>query len=303
MLATKPLWTYRSDKDLTQWYGHVHLLPDKAVGQWFAVDRSTGKCLWEKSYWRPNNICEITEDIILANETRSDGPWTLNFGCYALSLLTGELIWQWHGPGPWGWLVRQLDLVPEFTNELRPTFLGAKGSECFVTPNRVLDVHTGKMLRRERDPSKLRKNDEPDTQALKLYAQMSVMLTHELELSYALTVVEAPGQSNEAQMELVLRDAAKREKWRWGPHLLGLKCLVNFYGWRLQDETILILGSEDSELTRDTRYPKKTMSFRIPAATILSSSMRLLAPSSSIFRSMMKSLPKGESKTSTQTEF
>jgi hypothetical protein len=264
MLATKPLWTYRSEKGLTQWYGHVHLLQDKAAGQWFAVDRSTGNCLWEKSFRRPNNIWEITGNIILANETRSDGPWTLNFGCYALSLVTGELIWQWHGPGPWGWLVRHLDLVPEFTNEFRPTFLGTKGSECLVTPNRVLDVQTGKLLRREPDPSKLKKEYKPRTKAEKLYAKQPVMLTQELELSYESTVVETPGQINEVRMELILRDADKSEKWRWGPHLLGLKCLGSFYGWRLLDDTILFLGSEDRQEVPDTLHPDKNYVVRNP---------------------------------------
>jgi hypothetical protein len=76
LLDPEPLWSFAASKQLHLWYGHVHLLPEYAVGQSFVVNRNTGKCLWERQFQRANNIFEIVDGVILADEMRSDGPWT-----------------------------------------------------------------------------------------------------------------------------------------------------------------------------------------------------------------------------------
>lgn len=76
MLDEIPSWTFSSSKPLTQWYGHVHLLRDHAVGQWFCVHRESGQLMWQHAMLRANDICNIDSGVIVASEMRSDGPWT-----------------------------------------------------------------------------------------------------------------------------------------------------------------------------------------------------------------------------------
>ncbi len=59
---------------------------------------------------------------------------------------SGRLLWTSHGSGIWGRIVRLLDFVPGFTNELRDTPHHVEDSEVFCNSGRVLDVKTGKLL-------------------------------------------------------------------------------------------------------------------------------------------------------------
>ncbi|QDV69043.1 hypothetical protein Poly24_27570 [Rosistilla carotiformis] len=146
MIESIPLWTFNTKKPLTKWYGHVHLLPDKVVGQWFCADRTTGKRDWQARLLRPNTICGFDSGIIVASEMRSDGPWTADFGCYGISMESGRLLWTSHGSGIWGRIVRLLDYVPGFTNELRDTPHYVKDGKVYCNSGRVLDVTSGKLV-------------------------------------------------------------------------------------------------------------------------------------------------------------
>jgi hypothetical protein len=148
VIDSTPSWTFTARYPLTQWYGHVHLLSSKVLGQWACFDRHDGSLVWEQGLWRPNTIVEIQDGIIVATEMRSDGPWTADFGCYGISLDTGKLLWTSHGSGWWGRFLRLLDFVPGFTNDLRddPNFV--QGQECFCNSGRIIDLHSGKDVRR-----------------------------------------------------------------------------------------------------------------------------------------------------------
>lgn len=148
MIEHVPLWTFISKRPLTKWYGHVHLLPDRVVGQWFCADRVTGELDWQARLLRPNTICGFDSGVIVASEMRSDGPWTADFGCYGISLESGRLLWASHGSGIWGRIVRLLDFVPGFSNELRDTPHHVADGKVFCNSGRVLDVKTGKLLHR-----------------------------------------------------------------------------------------------------------------------------------------------------------
>ncbi|OJT17789.1 hypothetical protein BO221_43080 [Archangium sp. Cb G35] len=148
MIHPTPRWTFTSRFGLRQWYGHVILLPDKVLGQWWCVERANGTVLWERTYQRPNTIDGITGEVIVASETRSDGPWTAAYGCYGLSLKTGERLWTSHREGLWGWVMELIDLVPGITNEFRDTAVLVRGAECICESGRVLDARTGRLLRR-----------------------------------------------------------------------------------------------------------------------------------------------------------
>jgi hypothetical protein len=148
MFHPTPRWTFTSRFGLRQWYDHVRLLPGKVLGQWWCVDRANGTVLWERTYPRPNTIIGIAEEVIVASETRSDGPWTLDFGCYGLSLKTGERLWTSHREGLWGRVMQWIDAVPGVTNGLRDTASLVMGTECICESGRVLDVRTGRLVRR-----------------------------------------------------------------------------------------------------------------------------------------------------------
>src|SRR5262249_7436635 len=114
-------------------------------------------------------VVGLTEDVAVASETRSDGPWTADFGCYGISLKTGDLLWASHAAGLWGRVLRLLDSVPFFTNDLRDTPARVRGNEVICNSGRVLDVHTGADLRRV-PREEVRKGSEKPSDALQLFA-------------------------------------------------------------------------------------------------------------------------------------
>ncbi len=148
LIDSAPSWTFTAKHPLTQWYGHVHLLPDRVLGQWVCLDRHDGSPIWERRLWRPNTICDVHDGVIVATEMRSDGPWTADFGCYGISLDTGELLWTSHGRGWWGIFLRMLDFIPGFTNDLRDDPHHVRGQECFCNSGRIIDLHSGRDVRR-----------------------------------------------------------------------------------------------------------------------------------------------------------
>jgi hypothetical protein len=168
MVRSSPRWSVTTQRGLTQWYGHVHLLREHALGQWCCVDRGTGRLLWERRLGRPNTIRGVTEGIIIASETRSDGPWTFDFGIYGIELATGAVLWTSHGDGGWGRFLRALDAIPGFTNELRDSPQHVTGAICRTEKGRLLDVATGHTLRRPPDqrPTPL----EPHCDAHRLFS-------------------------------------------------------------------------------------------------------------------------------------
>ena len=68
-----------------------------------------------------NTIRAIADGVIVVlSEMRSDGPWTADFGVYAIALESGDLLWTSHREGLAGTVCKAaLDHVPGFTNELR----------------------------------------------------------------------------------------------------------------------------------------------------------------------------------------
>jgi hypothetical protein len=162
VIDPEPHWRFVAKRSLTQWYGHVHLLPDRVLGQWLCLDRISGESIWERSIFRANTIVGIAADVIIASEMRSDGPWTADLGCYGISLTTGELLWTSHGSGLGGAFLRVLDFVPGFTNDLRDSSHHVTSTECFCGSGRVIDVRDGRFLRRV-SPEELKQHERPLT--------------------------------------------------------------------------------------------------------------------------------------------
>ncbi len=148
MVVAESVWSFQSEKPLTQWYGHVQLLPNRVLGQWACLDRESGQKQWQRTIFRANSVCAVGSGIIVASETRSDGPWTADIGCYGISLADGRLLWTSHRSGVWGRLTRLLDFVPGFTNELRDTPHHMADGRVYCNSGRVLDITTGRTVGR-----------------------------------------------------------------------------------------------------------------------------------------------------------
>lgn len=148
MLEEKPAWRYKPRHSLTLGYGHFHLLPQHVLGQWFCVERETGKPLWDQASPEWDSILGVSEGVIVATSVGIRHPFSGTFGAFGIALQTGELLWTSHyaqpsGKGLWGWISR---LIPV---EFQDHAVGVRGSECFTRLRRVLDIHTGKEIRRE----------------------------------------------------------------------------------------------------------------------------------------------------------
>jgi hypothetical protein len=154
MIEPIPRWAFTPKGTLTQSYGHVHLLPGHALGQWCNVDRQTGQPLWERKL-RANSIRDVSGDVIVATETVSFGPGTWSEGCYGVSLTTGQRLWTSHAEGFEGRVLRWLDAFPEYLNRGRDTPVAVVGDEVICRSGRVLSVRDGRLVRRiSRDEAK-----------------------------------------------------------------------------------------------------------------------------------------------------
>ena len=139
MIDPSPHWEFTARYSLTKRYGHVRLFPGRVLGQWFCLDRQTGRRIWERWYFRPNAVVGVSEGVVVAGGES---------GVYGIDLDTGRLLWTSHGAGLWGTFLRLLDFLPCFENELADTPLRVEGGECLCQSGRVVDVRTGRTLRR-----------------------------------------------------------------------------------------------------------------------------------------------------------
>lgn len=255
MIDPKPSWSFTAKEHLRLSYGHVHLLTDHVVGQWFVLNRNSGERLWERDFRRVNTIFEITNGVILVAETRSDGPWTADFGCYGISLATGAMLWRWYGCGVRGALARLFEQLPAVTNELRPGFYGVRGTEVATAQGHILDLLTGKLLRHESPISIPKKDYNVRSAAQKVYDGDAVEIGQNAFISTREPLTRREKRSNGRTMistpkltrpfGFVLRNEQGRVIWDWSPEDLGLHPLTRYYGWRLVRSKLLVLGGEE----------------------------------------------------------
>lgn len=246
MLVEEPRWIFASKKPLTKWYGHVHLLPNHVVGQWFCVDRASGQVKWQRNFFRPTTIDAVTSGVIVAREMRSDGPWTASFGCYGISLDAGRLLWTSHGSGLWGSIVRLLDFVPGYTNELRDTPHHVEDGKVFCQSGRVLDVKTGRFLQKL-DSETVRSHEKPIRLDSQFYNSglerdhPSVAISNGVFLRHA--------QAAEGMQRGVLEIAAETETansvWTFSIEQLGRHIDGNFYSYRLVPPFMYFVVSDE----------------------------------------------------------
>lgn len=227
----EPQWTYSNSRRLTQWYGHVDYYGQYVIGQWFVLDAKTGTEYWSRTFGRPNTVCDCAHDVIVAYETRSDGPWTFGFGIYGIDAQTGQLLWTNHGRGLWGKLLRCADYVRGFTNEFRDVPKCIVNGYVITASGRFLDVRNG----RENPTLKIpipdgNERSRPDQ---KLNDNKS------LEIDGDTIRVQGPPDD----FVILRHDPDGHEIWRFASRERSLHVDGNFYSYRLHgDHIFIVLG-------------------------------------------------------------
>lgn len=227
-------WTYKNPIGLTQGYGHVDYYGEYIAGYWFVLNADSGTEYWSKKKTfghelsRPNFIFDISQDILVASEMRSDGPWTFEFGIYGYEVKTGRLAWTSHAKGLLGKLLRGLDAVPGFTNEFRDAPLLVYQDYVLTRKGRVLDIRTGL------DVSGVNYEGWPARKTLdETYtSKIAVLESGELKIEH-----------NHPQPFKVQFNSTKGLSWTYVPNEMGLHIDGNYYSWRFyRDHILLMLG-------------------------------------------------------------
>jgi hypothetical protein len=167
--------------------------------------------------------------VIVASETRSDGPWTAGFGIYGIDSQTGKLLWTNHGRGLWGKLLRCFDYVPGFTNEFRDVPKCIVDEYVITAGGRALDVRTG----RECPSVSVEAPDKSDRSApdQKLYDNKSIEIDGD--------TIHVLGSCDD--FVIVRRDKGGRELWRFVAKDHSLHVDGNYYSYRIHDGRIFII--------------------------------------------------------------
>lgn len=225
----EPRWTFSNPLGLSKWYGHVDYYGHYVIGQWFALDAETGKPYWSRRFLRPTTVCGCAHDVIVASETRSDGPWTAGFGIYGIDARSGSLRWVNHGRGFWGKLLRCLDYVPGFTNEFRDVPKCLVDQYVVTTRGRILDVRTGHDCPSVKisEPN----NEDRSGPQYKLYDNKS------LETDGHTIKVEG----HRDDFVIFRRDKNGNDIWRFAAKESSLHVDGNYYSYRFHDGRIFII--------------------------------------------------------------
>ena len=255
MLDEAPLWTFSSDKPLSQWYDHVHLMPDHVVGQWLCLQRQSGDLMWQRSFRRPNTVRGIDSGIIVASETRSDGPWTADFGCYGISLESGALLWTAHGPGFRGRLARVLDCIPGVTNELRDVPRRVADGKVFCESGRVLDVRNGETVDRIPRSEVESMTDEPTSLARQLYQSSMHSDSRPVPIGHGLLLSLRQEEGEENGPRIVAETEDGKRAWQLSIREIGRYIDGNFFSYRLATPYLYLVVSEDPNYRPDPKAP------------------------------------------------
>lgn len=252
VVERNPIWGFAARKQVYRWYDHARLSHDRVFGQWFALDRSNGRCIWERNFWRPNSITGFTNRVIVATECRSDGPSTAEYGCYGIDASTGALIWTSHRNGWWGKLLRILDFIPGNANEFRDDAEGIYDNEVICSSGRVLDADTGRTLRKQDtlDPRFYPEVDDAQRlyglidmggagrQAVPIDNALAVDVSDEISLTrfdpLSLKELESFGEVEWGGVDLKLHglDQTRSIRWRFDLKDTGYHFGTSFYDYR-----------------------------------------------------------------------
>lgn len=239
----QPRWTYSNGRRLTQWYGHVDYYGPYVIGQWFALDAESGEEFWSGRFRRPTTVFGMAQDVIVASETRSDGPWTIDYGIYGIDVKSGALRWTNHGRGFWNTICRLLDHVPGFTNEIRDAPKSMAGDYLVTRKERILDIRSGRQ--RFGVPFEV----EPDARgrAERFYDDKSISVQND-------DVLVVEGLRDD--FALFRLDASGRQRWEFRAKDLESFVRADYYSYRLVGgNVLLILGDAPDCVPIDPSKP------------------------------------------------
>lgn len=151
MISESPIWctAFKKDAILLGYGWGVFLASERVIGPWFCLDRVTGEVIWHfprRKLGRPNKIVGVENGVIVATETRHDGPCIVDYGAYGISVEDGSYLWPRLQSAGKGWFARLLDFVPDFTNEFRATAVGITSDGVLCERGELLDLRTGKQI-------------------------------------------------------------------------------------------------------------------------------------------------------------
>lgn len=247
MLKTR--WSYLNPKGLTKWNGHVDYYNNYIIGQWFVLNALAGEELWAHDFFRPNVNFGLAQDVIIASEMRSDGPWTLDFGIYGIHVKTGNILWANHGDGLLGKIASLLDYIPGVTNELRdrPKYIWNK--YVLTDRGRIIDVDTGKraLIEKEKIP----------------FLEDKKTISHTFYTEKMLSIDDAKILVNgfDKDFNVIRIDEFGKIAWRFPAEDQIWYVGGNYFSYRLHNNKIyIILGDAPSYLPCSINNPKHVKS-------------------------------------------
>jgi outer membrane protein assembly factor BamB len=244
MVHETPAWRYQTQHTITLGYGHVHLLPNHVLGQWFCVEREGGRVLWDRKVSAADSVIGVSEGVVIASETRMSGPCTYTFGVFAVSLDTGELLWTSHTAkgGTRGFAGALLSWFG-IANEDHAT--GVRGSECITAVGRVMDIHTGKEVRRVTPTEDWPAFWKATSPARALYERHPVDCGSGRILRHGLPgAPKKVGGFPDGTFNLFLSDAEGRALWSFDIANSGYHIRGNYFSYRYSNGCVYMMVSD-----------------------------------------------------------
>src|SRR5579862_3812035 len=258
MVHATAAWRYRAEHWLSLGYGHVHLLPDHVLGQWFCVERQSGRMRWDRPVAKADSVIGVSEGVIIASEMRMSGPATYSYGVFAISLETGELLWTSHFAGRGGRAFLKA-VASWFGIDFSDYAAGVRGSECITAAGRILDLHSGKELRLE-PPSAGEK--WPSFWTLKspawqLYGRHPVDCGSCRILRHGLPgAPKKEGVGPDGTFNLFLSDEQGRPLWSFDIATTGHHMGGNYFSYRFNDGFVyMVVSDRPQTVPIDPRQP------------------------------------------------
>jgi len=248
MIRKSPAWKFTSKNGLVQWYGNVNFYGDRVLGQWFCLDAKSGRLLWERRMSGPNTVVGVTNRVIIASETRSDGPWTLDFGCYGISLETGEMLWdsKYISYPAGGWLSRMLKTLFGRLIESNESPLEVKDGKVWCESGRILNASDGTLIARE-NPGEMKKKEELSGNgdpAQKLYNGERVLVDRKGPLM--ISMEESSGEVGHHTEDLRLYGFSRKEApdWTFDLSSMGYSSEANYFAYRYRHPYVYFVVKE-----------------------------------------------------------
>ena len=260
-LPYERVWSVTLPTRPVGWYSHHRLLADQVVIEWISLDRKTGAVRWSTDPGPPNTIAAIDERkrMIVAGEMRSDGPWTLTFGCYGVDLDSGALRWTAESDRKRRGLLRLLDFIPGVASPSAGTAQTIVDGCVITSEGDLLDVVTGRPM--ERPPASARawwdrkkdddalwgdsSDDRSRAASEELYRRGSVRMLDGARLfARALLGLESeyaePAWTTDEGLEFACVESNGQIRWRWASSAVE----TNYYGWRYLPGLLLLMRSD-----------------------------------------------------------